>query len=48
MNASQCPQRSLREKLVVAGIPESAHTAELLAARMPTDSSAQAIQGLST
>lgn len=47
MNTSQYPQASLREKLVVAGIPESEHTAELLAARMPADFSAQSFQGMS-
>jgi hypothetical protein len=47
VTTSPFPQRSLREKLVVAGIPESEHTAELLAARMPADFSAQSFQGLS-
>ena len=46
MSASQYPEQSLREKLVVAGIPESEHTVELLAARMPSDFSAKAFQGL--
>ena len=41
------PDRSLREKLVVAGIPESEHTAELLARRMPADFSPDSFQGLS-
>jgi hypothetical protein len=44
---SQYPQQSIREKLVVAGIPESEHTVELLAARMPADFSADSFQGLS-
>jgi hypothetical protein len=47
VNTSQYPQRSLREKLVVAGIPESEHASESLAARMPADFSAQSFQGLS-
>jgi hypothetical protein len=47
LNTSQYPPPSLREKLVVAGIPESEHTAELLAARVPADFSPQAFQGLS-
>ena len=47
MNTSPYPPQSLREKLVVAGIPESEHTVELLAARMPDDFSPQAFQGLS-
>ncbi len=47
MKTPQYPQPSLREKLVVAGIPESEHTAELLAARMPPDFSTQSLQGLS-
>jgi hypothetical protein len=47
VNTSQYPKRPLREKLVVAGIPESEHTAELLAARMPADFSPQAFQDLS-
>jgi hypothetical protein len=47
VNTSPYPPRSLREKLVVAGIPKSEHTAELLAARMPADFSPQAFQGLS-
>jgi hypothetical protein len=37
----------LCKKLVVAGIPESEHSAESLAARMPTDFSAQSFQGIS-
>jgi hypothetical protein len=47
VNTSEYPPPSLREKLVVAGIPESEHTAELLAARMTADFSPQAFQGLS-
>jgi hypothetical protein len=44
---SQYPQRPLRNKLVVAGIPESEHTAELLAARMPADFNGQSFRGMS-
>lgn len=47
MKTSPYPQRSLRNKLVVAGVPESEHTAELLAARMPPDFTSQALQVLS-
>ena len=47
MDTFQYPQTSLREKLVVAGVPESEHTAELLAARMPADFSEQSLQGMS-
>ena len=35
MNAPRYPNPSLREKLVVAGIPEADHAAEALAARIP-------------
>ena len=47
MNTSQYPQTSLREKLVVAGIAESEHTAESLAAKMPEDFSAHSFQDMS-
>jgi hypothetical protein len=47
VNTSQYPQRSLRKRLVVAGIPESEHTAELLAARMPAEFSAQSFPDMS-
>ena len=47
MNTAQYPQSALRQKLVVAGIPESEHSAELLAARMPADFSAQSFQDMS-
>jgi MEDS: MEthanogen/methylotroph, DcmR Sensory domain len=47
VNTSQYPQAALREKLVVAGIPESEHNAEALAARMPADFTAQSVQGMS-
>jgi hypothetical protein len=43
----QYPQQSLRDKLVVAGIPEVDHTAERLAARMPADFSPESCQGMS-
>jgi hypothetical protein len=43
----QYPHPSLREKLVVAGIPESEQTAELLAARMPEDFRPESFQGMS-
>lgn len=35
MNTPRYPNESLRKKLVVAGIPESEHTVELLAAKLP-------------
>lgn len=41
------PEKHLREKLVVAGIPESEHTKELLAAKMPGDFSVSSFQDLS-
>jgi hypothetical protein len=41
------PRRSLREKLTVAGIPESEHTAELLAARMPEGFNVHSCRGMS-
>ena len=44
---SPYPEPSLREKLVVAGIPESEHSAAWLAVRMPADFDAQSFQGLS-
>jgi hypothetical protein len=47
VNASPYPQHSLREKLLIAGIPESEHSAELLAARMPADFSPRSFQDLS-
>jgi hypothetical protein len=47
MNPPQYPQESLREKLVVAGIPEVEHSAESLAARMPADFSAKSLHGMS-
>lgn len=46
MNLSQYPKESLRKKLVVAGIPESEHSVESLAAKIP-DLNATALQGLS-
>jgi hypothetical protein len=48
VNRSQHPQELLRKKLVVAGIPESEHSVESLAARMPADFNvAQSFQDLS-
>jgi hypothetical protein len=47
VNTSPYPPQSLREKLVVAGIPDSEHSAELLAARMPADFSPRSFQDLS-
>jgi hypothetical protein len=47
VNTSQFPQELLRKKLIVAGIPESEHSVESLAARMPGDFSALAFQGMS-
>jgi hypothetical protein len=44
---SQYPAESLRKKLVVAGIPESEHSMESLAARIPTDFAAQSFQSMS-
>jgi hypothetical protein len=38
---------SLRKKLVVAGIPESEHSVESLASRIPTDFNAQSFQNMS-
>ena len=46
MNESQYPKESLRRKLVVAGIPESEHSVNSLAAKMP-DLDAPLLQGLS-
>src|SRR5690242_11452014 len=46
MNASQFPNASLREKLKVAGIPESEHSVAALTARMK-DLDAPQMQGLS-
>jgi hypothetical protein len=45
--ASHYPQPSLREKLLVAGIPELEHTAALLATRMPADFTPKSLQDLS-
>lgn len=45
--ASASPQASLRKKLVAAGIPESEHTVELLAARMPDVFSARSFREMS-
>jgi hypothetical protein len=47
VNSSQYPQELLRKKLVVAGIPESEHSVESLAARMPADFSVQSFEGMS-
>lgn len=41
------PNQLLRKKLVVAGIPESEHSLESLAAKMPTDFRAKSFQGMS-
>lgn len=46
MNTSQYPNESLRKKLIVAGIPESEHGKESLAAKIP-DFSARAFQDMS-
>ena len=46
MNASQYPQASLRKKLAVAGISESEHTVDALAARIP-DLDPRLLHGLS-
>jgi len=47
VNTSLYPKELLRKKLVVAGIPESEHSLELLAARIPADFKAQSFQGMS-
>lgn len=47
MVTSRYPAKPLREKLAVAGIPESEHTGELLAAKMPADFSARSLQEMS-
>ncbi|QSX77945.1 MEDS domain-containing protein [Agrilutibacter solisilvae] len=46
MNAPEYPNESLRQKLAVAGIPESEHSVDALAARMP-DLDAALLQNLS-
>ena len=46
MATSQYPNEALRKKLVVAGIPESEHSLDALAAKMP-DFAVQAIEGVS-
>lgn len=46
MNKSQYPNELLRKKLVVAGIPESEHSVESLAAKIP-DLATSLLQGLS-
>jgi hypothetical protein len=47
VNNSQYPTDLLRKKLVVAGIPESEHSADSLGARMPADFGAQSFQDIS-
>jgi hypothetical protein len=47
VNPSQYPKESLRRKLVVAGIPESEHTMDSLAARMPADFNPQSLERIS-
>ena len=47
MSASPYPSRSVRDKLLVAGIPESEHVAAALTARMPADFSTESYQDLS-
>lgn len=47
MNRTQYPKKSLRDKLVVAGIPESEHSVESLAAKIPDLSNTPLSQGLS-
>lgn len=47
MNTSEYPNALLRRKLVVAGIPESEHSAESLAARMPQDFTVHSFQDIS-
>ncbi|MDB6169312.1 MAG: Sensory transduction histidine kinase [Verrucomicrobia bacterium] len=46
MNSSDYPNESLRKKLVIAGIPESEHSMESLAAKVP-DFNARSFQGIS-
>jgi len=45
--SSQYPNESLRKKLVVAGIPESEHGVESLAAKIPSDFNARSFQDVS-
>jgi hypothetical protein len=47
VKTTQYPNVLLRRKLFVAGIPESEHSVEALAARMPEDFSAEPLQGIS-
>lgn len=47
MSTSQCPNDLLCRKLIVAGIPESEHSAESLTGKMPADLSAHSFQGMS-
>jgi hypothetical protein len=47
MNVSQFPAELLRKKLVVAGIPETEHSAESLIARIPSDFNTKSLEGIS-
>ena len=47
MTGFKYPTESLRKKLVVAGIPESEHSVESLAAKIPADCNAQSFQDMS-
>jgi hypothetical protein len=47
MNTPQFPKELLRKKLVVAGIPESEHSLESLAGRIPDDFNKQSLEGIS-
>lgn len=47
MNTPQYPNELLRKKLVVAGIPESEHSKESLAAWVPEDFNVRSLPGLS-
>lgn len=46
MTGSKYPNDSLRQKLVIAGIPESEHRVDLLAAKMPEDFEPQTLRGM--
>jgi hypothetical protein len=48
VNKFQYPTEPLRKKLVVAGIPESEHSVDSLAAKIPADFNGQSFQAMST
>jgi hypothetical protein len=47
VDSTQYPDRSLRQKLILAGIPASEHTLELLSTKLPDDLSKQPFQDIS-